>query len=514
MNKKIGIILVFVVSLGIVIFTIFNFQENKNIENSQSKQNLNNNQNQKTSEIYLVVLDGSELMDTVEGELFGCNDKLLAVDLGVNKTPRETLQKLLTYDNYEGLYNVFANIPNVAIEDFNIDNGNAVVKLVGDGLGGGACDAPRIVAQIHKTLLQFDEINEVEMYFNNEPFETYLSEKDEELVLSVPQNDGIYFGAFPDFGGPEDNVTAQKIGEFNKLAGKKIAWAYFSNNWGIDGIKFPREKVEIIESTGSVPFVRMMPRKNFDTTYDKAFSLQKIIDGKFDEDLYKYANDVREYGNPVLIDFAVEMNGDWFPWSGVVNGGAKKDGYGDMQKADGPERFVDAYRHIMDIFRQENVTNVTWFFHPDIYSYPENQSWNDPKEYYPGDDYIDWIGVSIYGPLHPGEDYWQNFSEIIKEREDKIMEISNSKPLALLEFGVTDYHPLGDKKSWIVDAFNTILNKNNLLQFKAISWWHENWEEEDNLWATLRIDSSLESRAIFLKYATETSRFTSNLIFE
>ncbi len=514
MSKKIGIILVFVVSLSIVIFVIFNIQNNDNKEHLQDKQNSINNQNQKTSKIYLVALDGGELIKTVDGELFGCNDKLLAVDLGLHKSPRETLQQLLTYDNYEDLYNVFANTPNITINGFDINDSKAVVELIGDGLGGGTCDAPRITAQIYKTLLQFNEIKEVDIYFNNEPIESYLSEKDEELVLSVPQKDEIYFGAFPDFGGPEDNVTAQKIDEFNKLAGKEIAWAYFSNNWGTDGIKFPREKVEIIEKTGSIPFVRMMPRKNFDTAYDQTFALQRIIDGKFDESLYQYAGDVREYGNPVLIDFAVEMNGDWFPWSGIVNGGAKKDGYGDIQKADGPERFVDAYRHIIDIFRQENVTNVTWFFHPDIYSYPENQSWNDPKEYYPGDDYIDWIGVSIYGPLHPEEDYWQNFSEIVIERSNKILEISNTKPLALLEFGVTDHHPLGNKKAWISDAFNTILNRESPLQFKAISWWHENWEEDDDLWATLRIDSSPESRAIFSKYIMETSRFTSELIFK
>lgn len=332
--------------------------------------------------------------------------------------------------------------------------------------------------------------------------------------LLVPKDNEIYFGAFPDFGGSEDDVTAQKIKEFNKLVEKSIAWAYFSNNWGADGIVFPREKAEIIAGTGAIPFVRMMPRKKLDAKYDKTFALQKIIDGKFDEELHQYALDVKKYDAPILVDFAVEMNGDWFPWSGVVNGGARKDGYGDAQKADGPERFVDAYRHIINIFREESVTNVTWFFHPDIYSYPENQSWNNPKEYYPGDDYIDWIGVSVYGSQNPNEDYWQTFSKIITEREDAILAISNTKPLALLEFGVTDHHPLGSKRAWISDAFNTILDKESPLQFQAISWWHEDWKIKDDVWATLRINSSLGSHAIFSKFIMKTPRFKSNLIFE
>jgi len=343
-----------------------------------------------------------------------------------------------------------------------------------------------------------------------------IKESEKEIVMKLlPQKDNqIYFGAFPDFGDSEDNVTVQRIEEFNELAGRQIAWAYFSNNWGTDGIVFPREKVEIIASTGAIPFIRMMPRKFFDTKYDKTFSLQKIIDGDFDDYLHQYAKDVKEYSEPLLIDFAVEMNGDWFPWSGVINGGAEKTGYGDIEKADGPEKFVDAYRHIIDIFRDKEVKNVTWFFHPDVYSYPENQTWNAPKEYYPGDDYIDWIGISIYGPQNPNENYWQLFSEIIAEREKEILAISDSKPLALLEFGVTDQHPLGTKTSWIMDAMNTILDKDNPVQFKAISWWHENWEEEDGLWATLRIDSSPASRALFSKFMIDSSRFSSQILVE
>lgn len=359
-------------------------------------------------------------------------------------------------------------------------------------------------------------INDIEKNTDEEGIseEEHFEQIENVAKLLPPDDDQIYFGAFPDFGGPEDDVTAQKIEEFNELAGKPIAWAYFSNNWGTDGIVFPREKVDIIAEMGAVPFVRMMPRKSFDAKYDKTFSLQKIIDGKFDEELHQYALDVKEYDKLVLIDFAVEMNGDWFPWSGAINGGAKKGGYGDAQKADGPERFVDAYRHIIDIFRSENVTNVTWFFHPNIYSYPENQKWNNPKEYYPGDNYIDWIGISVYGSLHPGEDYWQTFSEIIAERKDKILEISDNKPLALLEFGVTDHHPLGQKTTWIMDAMNTILDKDHSVQFSAISWWHENWEEENDVWATLRIDSSPDSRALFSKFIMDSSRFSSEPLFE
>ncbi len=63
-------------------------------------------------------------------------------------------------------------------------------------------------------------------------------------------------------------------------------------------------------------------------------------------------------------------------------------------------------------------------------------------------------------------------------------------------FGVTDNHSLGKKSEWLNNVFNTILN-NSYINFKAISYWHENWEERDELFATLRIDSSTEALNTF-----------------
>lgn len=55
----------------------------------------------------------------------------------------------------------------------------------------------------------------------------------------IPPEVGMYHGAFPNFGGSEDDVTKKAIDDFHEVSGKKMAWAYFSNNW-LDGIKFPQ----------------------------------------------------------------------------------------------------------------------------------------------------------------------------------------------------------------------------------------------------------------------------------
>ena len=192
-----------------------------------------------------------------------------------------------------------------------------------------------------------------------------------------PPSKGVYLSALTDFGGAEDEVTPQKIIDFEKLIGKKIVWAYFSNNWG-SGIKFPESAVRAIHSVGVIPFIRMMPRTVYtDGVADPVYTLQGFIDGKFDSDLKKWAQDAKRVGIPMMVEFGTEVNGGWFPWSGLLNGGAKTNGYGDPNFPDGPERFRDAYRHIIDLFRKEGVRNITWCFHV----YPPQATGDAPECY-------------------------------------------------------------------------------------------------------------------------------------
>jgi beta-mannanase len=328
--------------------------------------------------------------------------------------------------------------------------------------------------------------------------------------LLYPIGDTIYFGAYPDFGGSEDKVSKKRIKDFETVAAKKIAWACFSQNW-YSGIVYPKKAIHDIYESAIVPFVRLMPRSDDrQGRAESKFSLQHIIDGQFDTELKVWAQEAKKDNIPLLVDFAVEMNGNWFPWSGTFNGGGTTDKYGDMTYPDGPERFRDAYRHIIDLFRAEGVKHITWFFHPDHTSYPK-KDWNQPKYYYPGDDYIDWIGFSMYGAQEVNEE-WDGlaFSTQLEAQSSTIKALKSTKPIALLEFGVTE-HPDGNKSQWLEDAFMTILN-NPYLKFSAISPWHENWKNKDGTTSILRFDSSSDSLSTFRKWVSD-ERFVSELRF-
>jgi hypothetical protein len=317
-----------------------------------------------------------------------------------------------------------------------------------------------------------------------------------------PPDKGIYHGAFPNFGGTEDTVRAQNINDFERKIGKKIVWAMFSDNWSAEGIEFPEKNVKIVHSLGIVPFIRMMPRIDFRVgELDSKYTLQHIIDGSFDGELRKWASDAKRLKIPMVVEFGPEMNGNWFPWSGILNGAGKKDGYGDAKYVDGPERFKDAYRHIINLFKKQGVHNITWAFHtfPPFEKNEDSElykKWNNIKNYYPGDDYIDWIGLSVYGAVEQDSE-WTSFTEILDNAYPVIAGISADKPLAVFEFGVAEYPQLGNKSNWIKEALES-LEAGRYPRIKAISYWDEMWKYDSNdRVIDLRINSSIESSKIY-----------------
>jgi len=221
-----------------------------------------------------------------------------------------------------------------------------------------------------------------------------------------PPDGYLYHGVFPGGRtGEEDDITPNDLASYEETVGKDAAWVYFSNNW-YESRDFPTETPKWIREAGSVPYIRLMLRH--DLKYDGAdteYSLQNIIDGYFDGDLRTWCADARQFGAYLLVEYGTEVNSDSFVWSGIHNGGGRMDGYGDLSLPDGPERFRDAYRHIIQICRDEGATNITWVFHMDNANHP-NEPWNRPEYYYPGDEWVDWIGVSIYGVYTPDDIYF------------------------------------------------------------------------------------------------------------
>ncbi|NPB09644.1 MAG: beta-mannanase, partial [Thermodesulfobacteria bacterium] len=274
-------------------------------------------------------------------------------------------------------------------------------------------------------------------------------------------DDFCFFGVFPGWGEFEDDVSTDALVNFERLVGKRVAVVPFSVFFGQGASKVPGN-LEAIASYGAVPLVRLMPwgPPYWVPEYQERYSLLRIARGEHDALLREVAEAVRDFGELTVVTFGVEMNGDWFPWSGVFQGGAQE----------GPENFRRAFRHVVEVFREAGAANVLWLFQVNHESHPD-ESWNAPANYYPGDDYVDIVGFSLYGKQFVDEP-WMSFGELMERAYPVVSRIAPEKPLILAEWGVGEW-PDGDKAAWYEEALALLKDRYPLIRAAIV--YHDRW---------------------------------------
>jgi hypothetical protein len=122
-------------------------------------------------------------------------------------------------------------------------------------------------------------------------------------------------------------------------------------------------------SLGALPYLTLQP--DYATT-------RSLLTTRDVEWIERFTRDVGALKRPVFIRFAHEMNGDWYPWGWKnVSAGV----------------YIDGYRKVADAFRR-NAPKATLIWAP-------SQNWGpsvDPlySNWYPGDEYVDWVGLTTY----------------------------------------------------------------------------------------------------------------------
>ncbi len=299
-------------------------------------------------------------------------------------------------------------------------------------------------------------------------------------TIEPPPAGYLSHGCYPGgVSGEEDDLTERDLAAYERVVGQKASWVYFSHNW-YAGRAFPLATATWIRAHGAVPFIRLMLRSRGHAPGkpEREYSLQAIIDGRFDADLSAWARAAAAFGSPLLVEYGTEVNGEWFGWNGKFHGGGRKDGFGDPAKADGPERFVAAFRHVVGTMRAAGATNLTWVFHLDAAQSPD-AAWNQFENYYPGGEYVQWIAVSCYGPLKPSSPpgdslgFRQKFDPVYA----RIVKMAPEKPILIAEFGCASGHPHVDAAAWARAALTGLL-AGDWPAVRGFSWWNERWEND------------------------------------
>ena len=311
---------------------------------------------------------------------------------------------------------------------------------------------------------------------------------------------GAYTGAFIDFGEAEDAVALETIEDFEQMVGKHQAIVASSSYWGEQN--FPTANLQVIWRHGSLPLVFWSP---WDRPYEQKkgpdrFGLKAILAGTWNRYIDDWADAAREFGHPMIVSFGDEMNGDWFPWSGVYYGG-NKPVPGRPNEWEGPALFRRAYRYVVERVRARGARNIQWMFQTNNFSFPMD-TWNFAPAYYPGSDYVDWLGFSVYGQQFTDEP-WADFWPLVDWPYREISRLDPKKPIMITEWATGEFPHSGDKAKWIREAFEVM--KTKLPRVKAEVYWHERWQNEDQSYSNLHINSSPEALAAYRKAVADPS---------
>lgn len=313
------------------------------------------------------------------------------------------------------------------------------------------------------------------------------------VKLDVPA-DGAYTGAYLDFGDFEDNVTLEAIEAFEKLVGKHQAIISFSSFWEREN--FPKKQVNIISAYGAVPLIYWSPWAHSESQqYNlEHYNLDKILAGQFDSYLDLWADGANEFRKPLLVAWGIEMNGNWFPWSGYFYGAGKPVPGPGPQLFEGPEKYKRAFKYVVDHVRARGVQNVEWLFHVNNSSDPD-EPWNTMAQYYPGPEYVDWLALSAYGQQFPNLD-WAPFDECFPAYYHQLEAVDSSKPILLAEFGVGHFPQSGGSMAaWLETAFDYFSMRAPRL--KGAVFWHERWQNGDKSYSNLRLTASDEAVQVY-----------------
>ena len=220
--------------------------------------------------------------------------------------------------------------------------------------------------------------------------------------------------------------------------------------------------------------IAWLPDKGYPMISWRGTNHADILSGRYDDLIKRNAKALKRFGRPVLLRWGWEMNGDWYAWSAAKNG----------NDASG---YVKSWKHLRKIFADQGADNVSWVWSPNWNDRPA-EAWNAKAAYYPGDDQVDWVGVSGYNLNR--ETPATLFREIYGD-------YSARKPIMLTEVGSVDRGGT-TKADWII-LLTRYIKENPALG--AVVWfdtdthpgYHEKW----------RIDTDAASLAAYKAMVTD-----------
>jgi len=186
-------------------------------------------------------------------------------------------------------------------------------------------------------------------------------------------------------------------------------------------------------------------------------ALDGVIDGTHDGNIRRLADWVHAAKRPVYLRIGYEFD-------------LPDNGYD-------PQKYQQAYRKIVDIFRERKVNNAAFVWHT-YAGFVEGSR----LRWYPGDGYVDWFAVSFFDPYNQG-----NYDAFAK------LAAQHRKPLMIAEATPRGMDFKQGEKTWNI-WFKRYFEFIRRYDVRAASYINCNWEElpmfRGQGWGDARIQKS------------------------
>ena len=176
---------------------------------------------------------------------------------------------------------------------------------------------------------------------------------------------------------------------------------------------------------------------------DVVDDLPNIVSGARDAEITLLGEYIKEVGNPVFLRIGYEFDGSWNGYDTAL--------------------YVQAFRRIMDRLRAEGVDNVISVWQSSGFN--NNQS--SLLQWYPGDDYVDWLGYSYFKQSNPSGGMMQ----IARARHKPVM-IAEATPQRNLSLG----DPVVHWNTWFAPFFTHIHANADMI--KAVAYINTRWFDQ------------------------------------
>lgn len=313
-------------------------------------------------------------------------------------------------------------------------------------------------------------------------------------IIPLPPAGSMYYGAW--VGGEEGINSEEARDNFISLTGKKLAiipyvigdQINFSNDLNNEKSQLSRLKT-ISETYSAIPLVtiqiknrtlneiisnKLHENDNRLNGRRKDLTKPESFDNLPDEFFESWAKGLADYGQPVFLRFAHEMSAEGaYPthiWAAC--GDNCKDL--DTGKPQTPDLYIQAWKHVHDIFEKAGATNVVWVWCPNRQENTVSDTIAGIWEFYPGDDYVDWIALDVYD-----RNKRRSFSTIFTPEYKALEKTTKTKPIMLAEFNSylrEEADKFGYKADWIKNTFKDIPK---FPKIKAVVWFNVSVDESD-----------------------------------